>query len=250
MGLAYWVDEAPSALMQEFARIALAKSYSLGQIARKLGGGLSAGNVTRHFSSDPPRDATVERYMKLLGVPKEYAALVSEPRLKQERLPYWRTEMERELFQAAHLYESDPLAQVKSAWDADPQLLVDCAVVYALTHYRQRFGLLKDSDGNQLAWLAPGWPVPFGLLALAEALKPVIDLRQNRRRHRKGDRCLSAILSEFHELLDQAEIDALLTVARSMLRAHGYDLAPMERSLTHSRKILGGETPTNTGAAI
>lgn len=97
--------------------------------------------------------------MIVLCVPKEYVALLCGSGLQQDRLPDWRTEMERELFQAANMYKTDPLEQVKAAWDADDVLLKSWATYYRLTRYRERFGI--ESNRFDLKW-----PATAGFIAL------------------------------------------------------------------------------------
>jgi hypothetical protein len=259
VGLEWAATEAPSEVMRELARIAVAKGFSLGELARRLnkqdGTSLTAVNVSRHFDSVSPRTPTLESYAKVLGVSKAYLGLL-------ERRPPGSPDVKAALLGAARLLLLRGAEFKKGAVESacarvndlvqqsDTAEAAELARTVILAEQRAQHGI---NDENSAAH--PDFAARFGplLTAFAAAVSPRIDLFSAALKN--ADMRLARVWIELGWLFRGdavQDLDQVIAFIVGLLRRRGVKTSKMEEALERTRRYMPAalELPAGIGYSI
>jgi hypothetical protein len=243
VGLEKAAAEAPSALMREFARIASAERLTLGQLARRLnrrdGTALKHINVTRHFETPRPREATIASYAAVLGVSASYVTFVRGDPIPRpdvrEALRRATGELRSKASQFrknASLRAAKLISQTVESDDVEAERM---ARVFALAQMRAQFGVVDNRAAkhpNEAAIIGPA------LTALADYLRPRIDLLSEVAGGARDGRLLElqSVLRNLFQGAARDDIGQVIAFVVGLLRRRGSDTSLMEDSLDRATR--------------
>ncbi len=253
VGLPWAAENAPSAVMREFASVALAGRLTMGDIKRRLndrdGTALTTRNVAVHFTSNAPRTATIEAYADVLRVAKPYLMALAVPPFDGAVLSggwqrAWRTLL-------LHAYEfADGTVERVGAWleKVTPAQRAAIGAVVILAEQRERHGL-SDPAAMQRLDFAQRFGQAF--TAFATALFPDVDLFEATRQ--SVDSRLVRVWIELGWLFlgeAAADSDAVMDFIVRLLRGRNVDTAKMQATLARAKAYFeeGLKIPVQSGA--
>jgi hypothetical protein len=149
------INEAPTGAMREIGLVAVARGWSVEQLARLYNSQeptthLNGKNVLDNIRASRPRRATIQRYAAAIGTRDEHLFLADGEPLQRGRLRRWRTYALRVLGHDPRFLPTISKAAL-AAWDRDPSFEQSSLREYALCSYRSDRGLYQIQEGPRPA---------------------------------------------------------------------------------------------------
>lgn len=234
----YAID-APHPVMREVARLALEQSYTQESLAKRWTGGISGGNVQRHFQAKRPREGTVRRYAEILGVTPEYLLLLHSHKFEHlggpESLRDRDGISERGWMQLLALdYQTDQyedstdvvlMERLLAMPEAERRRYLE---TFALEWYRGSY-LRRD--------VHPGYAAREAFEAIASPDLKLL-LQQRTRTRVPGElrfvrlwELFVNVLYPGDDVIEPGDFDLLLAFVRALHEKRGIDVAPMDAAL-------------------
>ena len=222
---------APSPLMREVARVALARGETLGAIAKRLNEefkvNLHASNVRRHLISARPQDEIVKRYAWLIGMKPDELRFVAGVGGSAALVASEIRQVRRGLALYAAQYEASAVAAALR--------FIDEA---SAEDHREIASRHRSARASRLQYRASHSE------ELERALEHAIDLRSARRSLFAGESTLFELWLAAAGRFEPQECDAIVALGVGLLRRRGVDTVPLEDHLAIQRaasNFLGGD---------
>jgi hypothetical protein len=210
---------AAAATSQGFTQESLAR-----ELRRRTGRSITGANVGRHFDSSQPHAGTVKMYAQVLGIADEVIDILSGRGLTPSQEERWRQLVWDIIGSEGANFTPGTVDETRDAFDGlNPATRRKALEAIALEAHS---ALFHDVPRK------PGWPddLSRALITLAKYLLPSIDLKRRIRSAQPSEDALSRIWSALRvppRLLSESEIDTVIRVIATVLRAKSMDVESM-----------------------